>query len=129
MSQRFLSRKEAGGLAAASADELQSLVKELNGARYDRPLVDRLLTAASKPDQLSPACWDEAAQSYLALVALHLAQGEPDQRGPVPSQAELREVRQQLAFPPGYDSPARFDPTNLDNALRTSLPLLQLPAP
>jgi hypothetical protein len=59
------------------------------------------------------ADWDEAAQTYLALAALSAGLKEsPDPRPAEQLATPLLAMRRSLrkAFPPGYDSPQRFDP-------------------
>jgi hypothetical protein len=57
--------------------------------------------------------WDQAAQFYLALAALHQGLGDlSGERPPARLTDDLLQMRRKLqdAFPPGYDSPLRFDP-------------------
>jgi hypothetical protein len=53
--------------------------------------------------------WDQAAQLYLALAAFN--QALDDRTGKAPATAPLREIRGRLqgSFPPGFDSPRRYD--------------------
>jgi hypothetical protein len=57
--------------------------------------------------------WDQAAQYYLALAALHQGLGDlSGRRPPARLTDDLLRMRRKLqgAFPPGYDSPLRFNP-------------------
>lgn len=73
------------------------------------------------------ADWDEAAQIYLALAALYAGLKESADPWPAEQLATpLLTMRRSLqkAFPPGYDSPQRFDPRTdpkLENQLRKVL--------
>jgi len=49
--------------------------------------------------------WDQAAQLYLGLAAMHVAAPESSETG-----ALLREMKQRLDFPPAHDSPRDFLP-------------------
>ena len=66
---------------------------------------------ARRADLLS---WDEATQAYLAVAALH--QGLKDLTVPSTKPVDLKpgiiELRRRLddAFPPGSDTPSRFNP-------------------
>jgi hypothetical protein len=63
--------------------------------------------------------WDEAAQVYLSLAALHNAWTDQNNLAPA---AKLRPVlvdwRQILRFPDGFDSPRSFDPAALARRLQ-----------
>lgn len=59
--------------------------------------------------------WDEAAQRYLALVAHYqaLSRVSPE-KVPTGLPLRLEELRKKLTFPPGRESPAGFNPANVE---------------
>jgi hypothetical protein len=63
--------------------------------------------------------WDGAAQTYLALAALHQAWIESEaRRPPAAVKQALQSLRRDLFFPGGFDSPRRFDPAAIQRTLR-----------
>ena len=87
-----------------------------NGAdrAFDR---DRLVATLGKPHDYGQgrplAGWDQAAQLYLALRTLNLGDGGASPPGgPIDKalDAELRDLRCRLLFPPGLDGPKGFQP-------------------
>ena len=105
--------REAGSLAALLGDWLDRDVSRtpLKAADVRLSLAGLLDDMARRADLLS---WDEATQAYLAVAALH--QGLQDLVPPPAKPANLLpgiiELRRRLeeAFPPGSDTPSRFNP-------------------
>jgi hypothetical protein len=115
--------RRVGDEAADLARTMDGWLTRLESARPAGPermrdLMARLAgDARRRADALD---WDEAAQVYLGLAAVH--QGLTDLGpGAVPPgvRGELAAVRRELhgAFPPGYDSPKDFRPLTADKLL------------
>ena len=90
------------------------------GKRYDFAQLRRTFSAIARDDgKTLDATWDGAAQSYLALAALHHAMTDLD---PSWRNAEIRAalvgMSGQLRFPRGYDSPRRYRPTEFERWLQ-----------
>lgn len=75
-------------------------------------LLHQVLHDARRP---STPSWDEGAQAYLAIRALRRARA--DMGLPLRSAPDLPKLRELLQFPPGFASPARFDPVELRKTL------------
>jgi hypothetical protein len=105
---------QVGHLEEALGRGLDSLVAKKHLTLGDvRGLIDRL----DRPDAWNRlASWDEAAQLYLAVVALRqswVAMDPGQQAAQGQLKVRLEELRCQLEFPPGFDSPRRFNPSRL----------------
>jgi hypothetical protein len=92
--------------AKALADKLSGKAAELARAPLaatPEELLGRLRLVAGDAGP-PPASWDEAAQLYLALAALHHARS--DLKAPLPRaiKGALQQMVQGLRFPPGLDS-------------------------
>ena len=103
--------------ARLAADTLAKQLDQLEGIRFDTRLVERLINQLEKPESWQAVTsWDEATQRYLALVALRQSwtrldpARKPDQDRLA---TRLEVLRDALSFPPGFDSPASFDPKPL----------------
>ena len=57
----------------------------------------------------SSESWDQAAQLYLALLALEQAQKDLGIPSDDAARDLLKSLGQKLVFPPGHDSPRGFD--------------------
>jgi len=107
-------RVKAAGAAQqvsqALARWLQTLPEETRS--YDAPKVKALIESVRAKDATGVADgWDGAAQRYLALQPLRLALKGLDPAGTdAPLDAELKSLFSLLQFPPGFDSPRRYDP-------------------
>jgi hypothetical protein len=102
-------RAEVRADAGRAAKALDLWLPALGERTFDwRP--DRLADALNLKlrDEIGSYGWDEAAQLYLALKAQPRAAGQRDL---------LKRLGESLAFPPGYRSPAGFDPTALRRRL------------
>jgi hypothetical protein len=72
----------------------------------------RLAAPAIDADIREPANWDDATQQYLALVASEQAQRDAGVPSTPALTAAIKTLREQLAFPPGHDSPKQlFEPS------------------
>jgi hypothetical protein len=98
-------------------EEVGRCLRALGHIRFDAGKVERLITAIDRPDAWDRvACWDEAAQRYLALVPLRqswvalapLRKTDQDRLA-----TRLEDLRAKLMFPAGFDSPTGFDPGKL----------------
>jgi hypothetical protein len=89
---------------------LQTLPDETRS--YDAPKVKALIESVRANGAPGVADgWDGAAQHYLALQPLRLAlKGLDPAWTEAPVDAELKTMFQMLQFPPGFDSPRRYDP-------------------
>ena len=116
MAQPFADPKSVGEGAAELATTLDPLVASLHGQKYDLPWIRRTLVEMAS---LSPVLtWDQAAQAYLACVALNNERlwRSRDHRSPFDPQIEqqLARLRDALRFGRSgdvrFDSPRDFDP-------------------
>ena len=111
-------RPDAAGVAESVVPVLEVLdrwVGRVSGSRATSPDRVRDLMRAFATDAARRADgmdWDEATQFYLALASLHQGLGELCEPAPGGVTAELVAIRDRLkqAFPPGYNSPRRFNP-------------------
>src|SRR5439155_13622028 len=114
-----------GDVAAAAntcAKELDDWLVRLKTVPPLAPEQVRTLVRGLLDDGLTPVDWDQAAQHYLALVALMAGLGELD---PAFKDAKFREplgqLRQPLTFDrrcaTTFDSPTRFTPAEYRAAL------------
>jgi hypothetical protein len=111
-------------VAAAAKATVKELDEWLTRLKTSPPTVEqvRALVRALVNDPAEPADWDQAAQHYLALVALLTGLGEMD---PAFKDAKFREplaqLRQPLTLPrtdaTTFDSPTRFTPAEYRAAL------------
>jgi hypothetical protein len=106
-------------LAEQGIKALDDLISDLSARPassppFDAVGVERLTNGFNHPAAWNQVMsWDHAAQRYLALVPLNQARGRLDPRRAADQQAlsdELRALLDRLRFPPGYDSPRKFDP-------------------
>ena len=101
----------------AAAGSLTLCFREVAPRRFDGGAVERLIGRLDRPDAWDRiASWDEAAHLFLNLTPLcqswvKLAPGRNDDQARL--QAHLRALREQLAFPPRFDSPKEFDPAKI----------------
>jgi hypothetical protein len=107
--------------AKAAAKELDDWLTRLRTVPLPADQV-RALVRALVDDALAPADWDQAAQHYLALVALMTGLAEMDPAFKDPRFREpLARLRQPLTFPRSgtttFDSPIGFTPDEYRSAL------------
>jgi hypothetical protein len=99
----------AQGLSDGLARWLQTLPGEARA--YDPATIKSLITNVRKDEPRSTPGWDGTAQRYLALQPLHLALKALE---PASSdralESELQTLFKSLQYPPGYDSPRRYQP-------------------
>jgi hypothetical protein len=102
---------DAQALAAALDRWLRGLPAEPRD--YDATKLKDLIAAVETRDRRRDAPgWDGAAQHYLALQPLRLSlKGLDPAWKDAGVDAELKKLFESLQFPPGYDSPRRYDPT------------------
>lgn len=74
-------------------------------AIIDAAKLVQLATPPIRADTKLPTDWDDAAQRYLALVATEQAQRDSGMTVDDELTAAITSLREQLAFPLGYDSP------------------------
>jgi hypothetical protein len=100
----------AQGFSDALGRWLQTLPGEARG--YDPAKIKSLVAAVRTENPPGPVLeWDSAAQRYLALQPLHLALKELDPASIDRSlESELQNLFKSLQYPPGYDSPRRYQP-------------------
>lgn len=112
--------------ATAAADVLRRWAPELGRTKFAAAQLSELRAALGRAaPRLTEADWDGAAQFYLAVVALRLAD-KPTLGDPVLVRS-LNELRSDLMFPLAtprgelrrYDSPRDFDPRRLAKTLGT----------
>lgn len=79
-------------------------------ANWKMPLQQRFVDMAKTDSKTIAEYWDSAAQWYLGLAAIHQAIAN---RSAGPAETDVRaalvKLREQLWFPPGYDSPRNYD--------------------
>jgi hypothetical protein len=94
------------------AGRLQQLEKDLDHLHFDQKRLRVLLATIRQSDEkLTAQTWDNAAQFYLTIVALHQARRDSEHEYKDPSlRATLEEMAKQLEFPERYDSPRNFAP-------------------
>ena len=113
-------------LAAAAASQLAQDLRSLGRPLLNDPHMSEklrpLLTNLTAPQKLQePLDWEVAAQLYLSLVAVR--QGEREGRGISvrdPLLPQLQQIREQLRFPRGDNSPHMFQ-EDRNQAVRTEL--------
>jgi hypothetical protein len=97
--------------AKAAAAALDPMLKELGQAGKPLNVPALFRTVARSGEKAAAESWDNAAQYYLALAALHNAWKDTRQAPPPKGvRPALLDLAEQLPFPPGYDSPRNFDP-------------------
>jgi hypothetical protein len=104
---------QVAGVAAQAAKQLDDCLAEIETRQFQPETVKALF--ASLQDRVQGkstiSSWDEAAQLYLGMQALHQAMKNLDWNYQAPAtEIFLRAMRERLAFPPGYASPRGFDP-------------------
>jgi hypothetical protein len=96
---------------------LDRCLETLAARRLDAEDVRRLIDDLDRPETWDRASsWDEAAQLYLALVALRQSWVALDPGRKVDQdrlEAHLESARCKLMFPIGFDSPRSVDPARL----------------
>lgn len=105
-------RKAAGGL--------DSLLETLHVTSPDPRQLPGLMAALARPRQAPDRLdWDRGAQLYLGLAALYHAQSDqaPGQLDPRWRPA-LKDMVEELRFPPRQDSPGMFGPTSFQLLLQ-----------
>jgi hypothetical protein len=112
---------DVAATAKTCAKELDDWLTRLRTAQLTAEQV-RSLARALVDDAHAPADWDQAAQHYLALVALMASLGEMDPAFKDPKFRELlTQLRQPLTFTRNdattFDSPTRFTPSEYRAAL------------
>jgi hypothetical protein len=86
----------------------------------------RKLLAAEAQNKASDAGWDQAAQTYLGLVALNQACSRLENRPLNPQvTAEFKQMLGSLTFPANYDSPRQFGPEKFEARLAELRKLLR----
>ncbi|HUG91254.1 MAG TPA: multiheme c-type cytochrome [Planctomycetaceae bacterium] len=114
-------REPIAAQANALADRLADWGVRLNNADYSAPAVQRLTKQLAASRSVAPGDWDAATQLYLAVVAVNQARvqsgdapASPPRADDAAVYAELRQIRDLLAFPSGEtsraDSPRGFRP-------------------
>src|SRR5207248_2633895 len=109
------------------AEQLGKGVETFARRKNEGPASMSLLDSVALHDKgLMLPSWDEAAQRYLAIVALYRAQVDLDPRRRDPRRMDqIRALGLQLKFPDDlaanarYDSPRDFDPAKFEDALQT----------
>ncbi len=86
--------------------------KAARGKTFDIALLRTTFSNVARDErELHGATWDGAAQSYLALAALHHAMTDLDPAWREPAvRSAIVEMREDLRFPRGFDSPRRPAP-------------------
>jgi hypothetical protein len=96
---------------------LDRCLETLAARRLDADDVRRLIDDLDRPETWDRASsWDEAAQLYLALVALRqswVALDPGRQADQDRLETRLESARCKLMFPTGFDSPRSFEPARL----------------
>ncbi len=109
--------------ARAILRELQGLSAEIMKSPTPGPddLLERFKKVARNGDALAAGNWDEAAQLYLALAALHHARRDAEPGKPLTDlQNTLKQMGSELRFPAGFDSPrGNFPSAALGKQLRS----------
>jgi hypothetical protein len=109
----------------SAGESLQSLAEHMQqGFRPDPQLIlaaanaVRLVAPSIDEAVSKPAHWDDATQQYLALVATEQAQRDTGMSHAEALTASIGRLREQLAFPPGHDSPKRLFELGYTNVTR-----------
>jgi hypothetical protein len=101
--------------ARAATESLGTCLNQLAGSRFGPGEVQRLIERLNHPQAWEKvASWDQAAQHYLALVALRQAWVglEPARKADQDRlKTWLDDIYRKLTFPSGLDSPRGFDPS------------------
>lgn len=95
------------GADRARAAELAGALASWSPSERDAAALRRAIDRRAA--EATPRTWDEAAQLYLALAARQQERKDPKY---------LLSLRQALEFPPGFDSPRRFDLARFGALLR-----------
>jgi hypothetical protein len=127
MGKKYPDRKEAADKAKKVSDALDQWSKNLDNKKLDAKSVTFLLAALAedKEEKLSEQNWDNAAQLYLAIAAMHNALGDLDPKYKQnssfkPTVRHLGDtLRSAFLNPPSmqYDSPHNFKPELLQQDL------------
>ena len=104
------SRTAVANQATETSRLLDTSLSEISKSQFNAQAVRSLIESLPQRDQFRD--WDEAAQSYLALVPLSqtmrsLAPSPDDDR----RRDHLQRLRAYLQYPKGFDSPRLIDPT------------------
>ena len=117
-------RIEVARQADSALTQLTIWMRSLALSQFDASRIHALLVVLAKDEQdLAGTSWDTAAQLFLALRALREAQRNlpgqrPEPLGKTPVDIELSAMIEKLRFPPGFESPAGYDPEQLRPILR-----------
>jgi hypothetical protein len=113
-------RQRVAEQARAAADELKRRLEQIIGNKYDDPAaLSKLLNRLTSEDaEVAQSSWDEAAQRYLALVAVYRARKEQERMDPG-IEASLQRMQRMLDLPRGFISPPRFDREKFGEELRS----------
>jgi hypothetical protein len=105
-------RQEVSRHAREAVARLQGVLERANKTSYDQAFIRKLRDAlANRPEgQGDDPSWDGAVQLYLARAALYAALGESGTPPSPSEQSVLKLLRRELEYPPGYDSPLKFNP-------------------
>lgn len=109
-------RKQVQAKALSAARHLETWIARLQNQQYSAQQTARMFHhAAEIGTKRGINSWDEAAQAYLALGALHDGWKDLNPAGPPPAlRLELKKIVNLLQFPPGQDSPGRvFEPKQI----------------
>jgi hypothetical protein len=120
MRKPYPDRKQVGQQAHEVAQQLGQWLGRSREARYDNPVALRnLLAGFAKDEKAAATSWDQAAQHYLAIAAMYQALGDvqPAARNPQ-LRASIRALVKPLEFPPGIDSPQKFDAKMFEEKLK-----------
>jgi Cytochrome c554 and c-prime len=97
--------------AAAASQALATALHRLSTGKFDEGRVVELTTQLQTRTQKKQDHWDEAAQTYLALVPLSQAQRALAPEHPTPQRAaDLERLREFLKYPEGFDGPRAIAP-------------------
>lgn len=107
---RFEDRAKLAETATSLAAQLRGWGQSLNGKQLTPEQIRRLMTHAATTWSADNDRWDDAAQRYLALVALRIQLESPGAAHPPastksPLKQQLELIRKKLQFPQGFDSP------------------------
>jgi hypothetical protein len=113
-------RRRVAEQARSAADELKRRLEQIISNKYDDPAaLQKLLNRLTSEDpERAQSSWDEAAQRYLALVAVYRAASEREKRDPG-IEKSLRALHGMLDLPRGFISPPRFDRVKFGDELRS----------
>ncbi|MBL8797024.1 MAG: hypothetical protein JNM56_24190 [Planctomycetia bacterium] len=111
MQQPSPNRAAVARRAQETADQLAAQLPRLNGIGFDRLRLDGLLKGLhGRAKDRGAGSWDQAAQQYLALAALHQARQDLGEPASEVLREFLKELFERLTFPPGYNSPRPVTP-------------------